>query len=319
MNLPKFRVVGDPKNYNKRFSTDIIVESLNKGARNVGLFDENGKTVVYDCLGSGYEDVYKNIAAKIVCYEAPFPDFVIRNCQNKPIICVSRDNMRFALDGGYPPHLTHYINLGVDVNIWKPVEKKYLLDKFVVLSYTESLARSGLEILLEAFKLAFKGDDSCVLFVKDRNATPEFKKYIDTFRPDINIKYEDRHIGDVDSIREMFSYADVHAYINRSSTWAMTLTESMSCGLPIISPIYSGPAEYLRDGFTGFGVDYELSKPAEEIEYLKSLGMRNFMFPFRSSDYWCKPSVESLAKVLKTAKDNPRLRKKIGLLSKKKC
>lgn len=309
--LPKFRIVGDPNNHNKRFSTDVIVSSINEAAKKLNLYSDDEILGVYDCLGNDHGLPSK---FSISCYELPYPEQVKKFCGNKLTITVSRDNYRLAIDGGMDPKQVRYVNLGVDSSKWQPLEKKYLLDKFVVLSYTESLARSGLEILLEGFKYAFSGNDNAVLYIKDRNATSEFIEYVNKYSYDnkINLKYENLHIGSIEEIQEVFSHADAHFYLNRSTTFGLTLCESMACGITTASPLYSGPRDFIVPGLSGIGIDHTIVPVHTELEELAAKGMRSFFLPLRSSDYWCKPSVKSVATNLKYLHDNREYCKKIG-------
>jgi glycosyltransferase involved in cell wall biosynthesis len=310
--VTKFSVYGDPNN-KPRFSSDIIISSLNQGAKNLGLYDETGAKVCYSCIGDQHG---QNADALIVCYELPFPPFIIQNCQGKPIIGVSRDNMMFAIHGGFPAHLCNWIPLGVDSNIWKPVKKKYLLDKFVVLSYTESLARSGLEILAEAFAKELGYKKECVLYIKDRNATPEFEKWIKDHSQkwSYNLIYDNRHISTPEEEIEVFAHADCHFYLNRSTTWGMTVCQSMTCGVPTASIAYSGPREYLSDDLTGLTVDYILEPVQHDLEYLKSIGMRDFFFPDNRPTYWAKPQIHSVMDNLGKLYRDKNLRERLSYL-----
>lgn len=311
MNLPKFRVVGDQSN-KPRFSSDIIISSLNNAAKNVGLYSESDFTVVYDCIGNNHG--YK-ADALIVCYELNFPKFVVDNCGNTPVIAVSRDNMRFAINGGVKKELCNYINLGVDTSIWRPVTKKRFLDKFVVLSYTESLTRSGLEILVQSFYEAFHDClNDCVLFIKDRNATNEFSNWIhgECARLNINLIYKNEHLSTPEEEMDIFSSADCHVYLNKSTTWGMTVIQSMACGLPTISPDYSGPREFLLDKFSGLCPKYNLANPIHSNIELQKTGQRSFFFPMSNSDFWAESNPSSVAQYLKLLKNEPRARKYIS-------
>lgn len=312
MNYKKFFVYGDPNN-KPRFSSSVIIESINNAAKEIGLYDENGLPVVYDCVCNHHG---KNPAAIIGCYEIPYPDFIIRNAQNKPLLSVSRDSMKFAIDGGYNPHLCSFINLGVDTNIWTPVKKIKNLDKFVVLSYTESLVRSGLEILIKAFTEAFRGNKDAVLHIKDRNATLEFARWVhvQASENDINIIYDNVHLDTPEKIKDLFSGVDCHVYLNRSTTWGMTVLEGIACGIPTITPLYSGPRDFITDGQNGLACDFEITKVHTEINYLQSIGQRNFFFPLRESDYWCRPDFNSVAYKLKLLYNNSNLRQKLAHL-----
>lgn len=309
--LPKFKILGDPNNKNQRFSTDIIVDSLNQGAKNIGLYDDNGLTVMYDCLGNTHGI---NAHALITCYETVYPEHIRILLGSKPVFGVSKDNVRFIYDSGYKTDLVDYIHLGVDTKVWQPLEKRYMVDKFVVLSYTESLARSGLDILLEGFKIAFSGNENAVLYIKDRNANDKFVEYVHKYAKEnkINLKYENRHINNIEGVKDVFRHADCHAYLNRSTTWGLTLTETMASGITTISPAYSGPREYIIDGFSGVEVDYKLSPINEDMPSLLDMGMRNYFFPARKYDYWAKPCPISVARKLKFLYENPAYNKAIA-------
>jgi glycosyltransferase involved in cell wall biosynthesis len=310
--MTKFKVVGDPKNP-ARFSSNIIIESLNQGAKNLGLYDENGALVVYDCIGNNHG--YK-ADALLVCYELPFPPFIIQNCQGKPVIGVSRDNAMFALHGGYPADRVNWIPLGVDSNVWKPVQKKYHLDKFVVLSYTESLARSGLEILAEAFAKHLGWKKDTLLYIKDRNATPEFEQWIKEHAEKYHYQliYDNRHISTPEEEMDVFANADCHFYLNRSTTWGMTVCQSMTCGIPTVAPAYSGPREFILDDFTGLNVDYHLEPVQKDLGYLQTIGMRNFFFPDDRPVYWAKPHVDSVINALRKLYTDKNLRERLSYL-----
>lgn len=309
MYLPKFKVVGDPKNPS-RFSSSIIIESINKAAKNLELYSDDGMIVVYDCIGNRHG--YK-ADALITCYETIYPQRVIQNIGNTPNITVSKDNLMFALMGGGDYKNTTYVHLGVDTSIWKPVKRRKD-DKFVVLSYTESLARSGLEILVKAFANAFAGQNDCQLFIKDRNGTEEFKKWIynQAKELNINLRYENRHISDIEEVRDIFSQVDCHAYLNRSTTWGMTVLEGMACGLPTIAPAFSGPKEYIIDKFNGFNSGFSLERIVDSLPSRLLEGQRNYFFPNTQNDFWCVPNCDNVTNQLIMLKNDKQFRNYLG-------
>lgn len=309
--LPKFFVYGDPNN-KPRFSSQIIINSINNAAKKLGLYDENGLPVVYDCICNWHG---REPAAIIACYELPYHDLIIQNAKNKPLFLVSRDSMRFAIDGGYNPNLCNFIHLGIDTEQWKPVQKNKNLDKFVILSYTESLVRSGLDVLVESVnQLKFKKD--CLLYIKDRNATSQFEGWIKNKceEYDINLKYENRHIDTIEGVREVFSEADCHVYLNRSTTWGMTVLESITCGLPTIAPLYSGPRDFITSGQNGLGCEFILTPVFQTIDSLINQGQRSFFFPLRKTDYWCQPSQSHVSYLISQLYIYKSLRDKVSSL-----
>jgi len=314
--MTKFCVKGDPLNPN-RFSSKIIIDSLNNGAKNIGVYGELEKLVVYDCIANQHN---LNPDAIICCYEFVIPYIVKKNAGDKLLVAVSRDNMIFLLEGGIPKSKVGYINLGVDSEKFCKVEKKYDKDLFICLSMTESLVRSGLEILIDGFGAAFSGNKEVLLYVKDRNALPEFELWIKNRAKyyNIQLRYENNHLDTIEKILDMYAHADVHYYLNRNTTWGMNVLESTSCGIPTATPMYGGPREYISDRLTGIGIDYELEDITQnKLNYLQSFGMRNFFFPINNQNYprqpyWCKPKVESVSKTLLELYKNKELRETLS-------
>lgn len=300
--LPKYQVLGDPKNV-VRYSSKIIIDSLNEAAKACGLYSDSGLKIVYDCIGNHHGH---SPDALIVCYEIPFPPHVLNNVKDKPVIGISRDNMFFARDGGHPAHLCNYTPLGVDSKLWVPIKKSKMMDKFVIMSYTESMARSGLDILINAFYNAFGDRQDVVLYIKDRNADPLFIEYIAQIKAkyNLNIIHDNRHLTNPQDEREVLEHADCHFYLNRSTTWGMTVCQSMAAGIPTVSPAYSGPREYILDGFSGIAVEYDVVPVEPELPILAGVGMRSHFFPTRPTDYWCKPRIKSVIDAMKRLQEN---------------
>lgn len=317
MNLPKYIVYGDENNA-PSFSSSIIIESLNKAAKNLGLYDENGLSVCYSCVGYQHN---RDADCIICCYELPIPQIILENLSGKPVLGVSKDNLYFLLDGGVKKELASYFILGIDTEIWAPVErKKGQDDKFVILTYTESLTRSGiLELFWAIAKMEKKDRNEILLYIKDRNATPIFEKNIKELAQgnDVNLFYNNCHISNVEEERGIYAQADCHFYLNRSSTFSMTTIQSMACGVPTVSLKYSGPNEYLSDQFSGLAVEYDLVPINLENQILQNFGMRSFFFPCRDTDYWARPRINSVQNCILKLKSNAALRKRLSIYGRK--
>lgn len=315
--LPKYKVYGDPNN-KPSFSSSIIINALNEGAQKMGLFDENGLTVVYDCVCNdhGY-----NADALIGCYEIPWPEFVVQNAKGRPVIGVSADNMFFSADGGHPLEKISFIPLGVDCSAWKPVTRsKKNADKFVLLCYTESLVRGGIDMVLDALaELDEKQKNEILFYVKDRNATDKFKAYIERYCEvhGINLYYTNRHISNIDEEREVYSECDAFISLNRSSTFSMPPLQAMACGIPVICHAYSGPRSYILNEFTGLSPDYKLFRVNSQIQSLEQKGMRNFFFPCRDTDYWSGCDERSVRDCILKLKNNVNLRNRLSRYGRK--
>lgn len=309
--MKSFRVEGDPKNP-PHFSSSIIIEAINTAAKKVGLYDEQGARVVYDCLGQWHGP---KPDALIVCYELPFHQLVVANCQGIPTITVSRDNFRFAIEGGCDPDLVFWTPLGVDSS--KFVPQTHWGSDLTVGIYSESLVRGGYEIAIEAFGKLFSGRKDIRLYCKDRNGTPRFKEWIDeqTKLYDINLIYDNRHLDTTEAELAVLGQFDIHLYLNRSSTWALPAVQTLSMGIPTIAPMYSGPREYIINDFTGLACEYEMENlDSDVIGDLQKLGMRNFFFEagYKNAPYWCKPQLDSVMACLDGLVDSSSLRERLS-------
>jgi glycosyltransferase involved in cell wall biosynthesis len=310
--MKKFKLVGDPNN-KSRFSSKIIIDSLNDAAKKINLYSEKDLTVVYDgcCNNHGY-----NADAFICTYEICFPNILLQNAKDKPIIGVSQDNKRFIVDGGHPENLAGYFKLGVDSSLYPKVEKTKNNSLFVVGVYTESLVRGGVELCLQSFEKAFGNNKDVKLIIKDRNATERFEQYIKNYsrQRDLQVEYQNSHFNNIEEIIEWFSGIDCHLYMNRSSTWAMPPCESMTMGIPTLAVSYSGPREYIFHKKTGLEIPYTEKFVGESIDSLLNIGCRNFFFDsgYRQNPTWAEGDIEKTAILLNEIKKDDELRKSIA-------
>lgn len=312
--LPKFKVLGDGS-ANPFFSSSLIVRNLNIGARNVGLYDENGKVVIYDTTAN----THGLKADAILCvYETAFPVPVLQNANGLPLIGCSLHNLFFITDTGYPTTHAAFCNLGVDSRLFKPTGK--LNNKFRFLCFAESNARSGIDVVISAFSEAFAGSQDVELYLKDRGATDTFKRFVEKWANEynVNIIHDTDNTQNFDELLKMYNDANVMVFCSRSTTWGMTLLESMACGVPVITTAYAGPREYVADGFNGWIVPHTITPITQQhLDAFAKVGFRNHMFPpacHHVQPYWAEPYHEGLKEIMLEAKNLPK--KSMDCLSK---
>lgn len=309
----KYKILGDkPENNPVQFSSNIIVTSLNDAAKKLGLYEENGIQVKYDSLCNTHGD---KVDCFISSYELSFPNLILYNASNRPILGVSRDNQRFIIEGEYPKDLTGYINLGVDSNKFQFITKNRNKDKFVYCVNTESLVRGGIELSIEAFGKCFEGDKNCKLIIKDRNGTDEFARFISRIAKfyDIEIDYINAN-WDTETIIEFSKGIDCFIYLNRSSTFALPPLEGLSMGIPTICINYSGPRDYVIDGINALCPSYNLTYVKYDMGYLKGIGCRNFFLEqgYMKEPVWATTSIESIIQCLLEIRENRETREKLN-------
>lgn len=304
----KFKVIGDEANQ-PRYSSHIIIDSLNREARKLELYDEKGKVIFYDGVADSHGT---NPDAFITTYEITFPWVVLNNAKGKLLIGVSSDNQSFMIEGGHDPELTAWFSLGVDSKLYPEVKKTRNLDKFVVGCYTESLIRGGVNSTIEAFGRAFSGRKDVKLCLKDRNGTETFEKWVKKQANffNVEIEYLNCHFATIEEIVNWFSGIDCHLYLNYSSTFALPPLEGLSMGIPTIAMSYSGPRHYIINGETGLTPKYTLKPIEEDFQTLQKIGTRNYFFlgGYKKTPTWAIPDLDDTARCLLEMESNKELR-----------
>ena len=302
--MTKIKFTSDPNNTTLNGSTNIIVGNLNKSLKLLNLYDDNGPSIHYDCIANCHG---LNPSAILTVYETNFPKFILNNLNGKFMLGVSKANMEFCVNAGYPAELCKYVPLGVDSTIWRPVERIKYKDKFVILSFSESQTRGGFLHVLDAVGRAFQGKDDVVLVLKDRATTGRFREVVANYRDKVKpmeVILDDRDLTDFEEQNQLYSNADVMLYLNHSSTFALTAIQSLSCGCPVIGMQYSGPAEYLNPS-NGLPVLFSLTEITDDlIMNLQSYGLRNYLFgrsAYHVTPYWAWPNIEDVVDKLQWA------------------
>lgn len=284
------RVCGDPNN-TKSCSSEIIISSLNQGLIKLGLYDEHGEIVVYDCLAQshGFKTNY------IICaYETSIPSPVFINAGGRHLIGVSNQNQSFFLDGGYDKELTHSMLLGVDSKLWSSKHKPKK-DKFRFGMMCDSNTRADYDSLLVAFGNAFRDKKNVELYIKDRWATETFRNHVKAYAAHFGIQVilDDEHVTDKAQEVEIYNSLDCHVFLNRTSTFALTVAQGMAMQIPTVVISYSGPRDYCNE-LNSCLVPFALKEVTPfKIMNLEARGYRNYLMTnpslFQSPPLWAEP------------------------------
>lgn len=297
----KFKVIGD-SSANKFYSSSIIIDRLNEGAKKVGLYDENGKIVYYSTTANTNGE---RCDAILCVYETSFPNPIIQNARGRPLIGCSLHNL-FFVDDIYPLNISAYCQLGVDSERFKPIPVRK--DKFRFLAFCESNVRSGLDVVLQAFCDSFPNGEA-QLYIKDRGATEKFKAHVQSFKRNSDIIHDTENTESFDNVVKLYNSADYLVATARSSTWCMPVLEGMSCGVPAITVNYTGPSEYVKDDFNGLIVKHrlELMNQTHINSMVKDFGYRHHMFSTSQHlvpPYWAEPCLDDLSRIMSQVVDS---------------
>lgn len=153
---------------------------------------------------------------------------------------------------------THVIPPGVDFNIFnpniKPPVAEGMEEKTVFLNCGKWEVRKGHDFLIDAFHLAFKGDENVELWLLPTNIflTPTEKK-------DWESLYMNSPLGKAGKIRiiswlhthielsNIMAQASCGVFPSRAEGWNLELLEMMALGKPVIATDYSAHTEFCND------------------------------------------------------------------------
>ena len=189
------------------------------------------------------------------------------------------------------------------------IERRFQLDKshFVCLVAFDSFSfvqRKNPVNVLKAFQKAFKGVPEARLIVKTQNRDNVFDTVqvnlwdqVDTIiSADPRIVVMNETLSYRDLLR-LKAGSDIYVSLHKSEGWGFGMIEAMNLGVPVVCTGYSGNMDFCSDE-TAWLVDYE--------EVL--LRQEEYIFVRRGS-IWAEPSVDSAAKQLRLAYDDPEARK----------
>ena len=212
---------------------------------------------------------------------------------------------RCYIHSGVPEDRIQVIPLGVEPTRFHPQAPRLLLQtpkrwKFLIIGGT--IARKGIDILLEAYAKAFTAADDVCLVVKDmgvgsfyRGQTAE--QDIARFQSQAGapaIEYLDRALTE-DDLAGLYTACDCLVHPYRGEGFGLPIAEAMACGLPVIVTGYGAALDFCNEGNA-----YLI--PARVMRYReKRLGdLETVDFPWLA-----EPDRDALQRLLRHVVDHP--------------
>ena len=185
------------------------------------------------------------------------------------------------------------------------VERRFQFDSshFVCLVAFDSFSfvqRKNPVSVLRAFQQAFKDVPNARLIVKTQNRDSVFDSVqvnlwdqvdsIITSDPRIIVMNETLSYR---NLLRLKAGSDCYVSLHKSEGWGFGMIEAMNLGVPVVCTAYSGNMDFCSDD-TAWLVDFEETLLRQE----------DYIF-VRKGSVWAEPSVDSAAKQLRAAYDNP--------------
>ncbi len=163
------------------------------------------------------------------------------------------------------------------------------VDRFVVLTIANEVARKGVDTLIRAFPQVRAAMPEALLVV----GGPAGGAQATRIARAAGVEDHVRLIGPLAEPSAAYSAADVFAFPTRYDPWGLVAVESLACGTPVVCSSVAGVAEHIRDGQTGVVFDQPRNPDALSAAILRGASLS--AASLSAGRDACRASVEHLA------------------------
>jgi GT2 family glycosyltransferase/glycosyltransferase involved in cell wall biosynthesis len=177
--------------------------------------------------------------------------------------------------------------------------------RFLTVTNSRDLPRYGTVLLLEAYWEAFRATDDVTLVVKDYGGTsgdPTLRNLVRQAAGRARVELVDRFTSKKELIR-LYRSCDAFVSAHRAEGFGMKILDALACGLPVVTPLFGGPADFCRSGAC-FPVAYA---PAPMGDCLDTRSLR-----ITNQPLWCEPSRADLVRQLRAVATDPGAARAVG-------
>lgn len=261
--------------------------------------------VTISFVGMNIHDLFRGLNIQWVVFESTrIPVDVLRSAQLADVVWVpSQWGRDILIDNGLDRRKIDIVHEGVDHNLFHPWGRQPQQRPFRFLMVGKYEIRKSYPEIFRAFAQEFGNNPAVELVMKSdyfRDGNAKAQQMIADLR---SHGFENWRLNwgyaDIRAVADMYRTADVFLSAPRGEAWGLPIIEAAATGLPIISTVYSGHAEFLKPIKTSVvPVEWHLA-PVDCPEY-KSY------YPFDDGDWglWAIPTVDSIRTAMRTAYQN---------------
>lgn len=213
---------------------------------------------------------------------------------------------------GIPANRVFTIPNGVNIETFRPEAPPYPLKtqkRFKYLFVGGTIARKGIDILLDVYARTFTAADDVCLIIKDMGGqsfyqgqtAQELIAKIQAAPNAPEIEYIDRTLSEPD-LAGLYTACDCLVHPYRGEGFGLPIAEAMACGLPPIVTGYGAALDFCNNNNA-----YLI--PAQEVKFSKKQ-----IGEWETVDYpwWAEPDKQALSNLLKHTLNNPQEAKAKG-------
>jgi glycosyltransferase involved in cell wall biosynthesis len=168
------------------------------------------------------------------------------------------------------------VNLGVDSEIFHPIDVAKRPKNFVFLTIGKWEIRKSHDVVIECFNRAFNDNDNVELWLVTHNPflnneqEKEWINLVESSKLRQKIKIFPRLETQKD-LAQVISYSDCGLYVSRAEGWNLELLETMAMNKPVIATNYSAHTEYCTPN-NSYLVDIVSETKAVDNKWFNGLG-----------------------------------------------
>lgn len=199
---------------------------------------------------------------------------VFRSSRVKAVVAVSEQTLEEARPYLSEDKLLYVIHNGINLVRYCPLDETTraanrqsigVADEFVMLFVGHEFERKRLDLVLEA--LVALPNAVCLWVIGGRGSSAA--QYMEMAQR-LGVAERVQFLGTVNDAERYYQAADVFVLPSDYETWGLVVMEAMACGTPVLmTPVGCAP-HVVRDGETGYIVDYHADSIAEKVSILLS-------------------------------------------------
>jgi len=267
--------------------------------------DSTDQDVTISFVGMNIDDLFRGLRIQWVVFESTrIPVGVLQSAEGADVVWVPSEWGRDVLiANGIDALKIDVVREGVDHNLFHPYGRVPETRPFRFLMVGKYEIRKSYPEIFQAFAAEFGNDPAVELVMKSdyfRDGDIKAQQMIADLK---SHAFENWRLNwgyaDIKHIAQMYRTADVFLSAPRGEAWGLPIIEAAASGLPIISTMYSGHAEFLKPIQTSV-VDVAWNLGAVDCPEYKGY------YPFLDNNWgeWAVPTVESLRDSMRVAYDN---------------
>lgn len=304
------RQFSEPENYKySHGSLSSVMININNELKKIDKYAEPDLAEwvgICDGLNVGFK--YKDKKSFVItCWEMAntLPTYLINSAKNsnQKLIGMSDQITNIWKKYGFK---CETVRLGTNTNFWYQSEEKNK-NQFIFILPLATFVRSGIDLTLRAFEIAFNGNKNVLLRIKDTGSNDIYLNKINEYKKrGLNIEYHSNRWS-MQDLRNFYSSAHVCLSLQRGASFGLIITESMACNTLNITGNIEPFNEFLNENVSLLVKPKGLIPIKNIADHLvKDWGFHNSYGPFNCPEepMFYDFDVTEYASVMKKAYDN---------------